>query len=72
MPNTLNNSTPSKGQLNPGSPDPKPRSLHQQNADFTSEGSPPPGKVAKEPPATLDKDHKKKPATSSTPTKHKK
>lgn len=31
---------------------PKAKSLHQQNVDFTAEGSPPPGQVATEPPVT--------------------
>ena len=30
---------------------PKPKTLVQQNADFTAEGSPPPGKVATQVPA---------------------
>jgi len=31
---------------------PKLKSLAQQNADFTAEGSPPPGRVSSEPPMT--------------------
>ncbi len=32
-------------------PKPKPKPLEQAEADFTAEGSPPPGKVGKRPPA---------------------
>jgi len=32
---------------------PKPKTLAQQNLDFTSEGSPAPGRVAAEPPVSV-------------------
>jgi hypothetical protein len=38
---------------------PKAKSLEQQKADFTSEGSPPPGKVNTSTPITPDKSKKK-------------
>jgi hypothetical protein len=34
---------------------PKGRNLAQQQADFTAEGSPPPGQVASQPPETRDR-----------------
>jgi len=33
---------------------PKPKTVAQQNLDFTAEGSPPPGRVAAEPPVTAN------------------
>ena len=42
-------------------PAPKAKSLSQEKADFTSEGSPPPGKVATEAPLTKDSGAKRTP-----------
>ena len=45
---------------------PKPKSLDQQKTDFTSEGSPPPGKVDTEGPAMPDETPKPEELTSAT------
>jgi hypothetical protein len=36
----------------PATPAPTPKTVTEQKADFTAEGSPPPGKVATNPPET--------------------
>ena len=49
--------------------DPKAKSLMQQQTDYTSEGSPPPGKVSTSTPATEDKKSKMgSHAPSATPS----
>lgn len=59
-------------------PDPNPKTeaettgLAQQKADFTSEGSPPPGQVATTPPATETKPKRPAPHAASTGTRNNK
>jgi hypothetical protein len=48
-------------------PTPKPKSLTQQQSDFTAEGSPPPGKVAAAAPASTDSNGKAQPHPSGIP-----
>ena len=50
---------------------PKPKSLAEQESDFTSEGSPPPGTAATPDPVTSDKTAKRLPrATATAPIVH--
>jgi hypothetical protein len=48
-------------------PTPKPKSLTQQQSDFTAEGSPPPGKVAAAVPESTGSNGKSQPHPSGIP-----
>lgn len=50
-------------------PAPEPATLAQQEADFTAEGSPAPGKVATSIPATTDKAAPARAPTRATPAR---